>query len=248
MGGGWLLRRGCALRMHRTGCRRRNLDRAGRGARRESSQQRSYRAAAISGEPGRRAASRPHSRRRDLGRRRRYRIVPKRALHGAISRAAVVTFGCSLSKSSNANGRSASSAFVVAAVAPPEQASRGGHRVPTVAYPAGGAARVPRGPELRAEAAGPVSVQRQGCVPGAGKLFDTERGVNIDVLSTRRFPGDDKPKPMAFPDPETAALRGERPGAVLSERHAPACSRRRASQKPRRRSYAGSIRRTMRRP
>ncbi len=47
-------------------------------------------------------------------------------------------------------------------------------------------------------------------VPGTGKLLDTELGVNIDVLSTGRYPGDDKPKPIAFPDPATTALRGER--------------------------------------
>lgn len=47
-------------------------------------------------------------------------------------------------------------------------------------------------------------------VPGTGKLVDTEVGVNIDVLSTGRFPGDDKPKPIAFPDPATTAMRGER--------------------------------------
>lgn len=47
-------------------------------------------------------------------------------------------------------------------------------------------------------------------VPGTGKLLDTELGVNIDVLSTGRFPGDDKPKPIAFPDPRTTAVRGER--------------------------------------
>lgn len=46
--------------------------------------------------------------------------------------------------------------------------------------------------------------------PGTGKLFDTVHGVNIDVLSTGRFPGDDKPKPIAFPDPAEVALRGER--------------------------------------
>ena len=45
---------------------------------------------------------------------------------------------------------------------------------------------------------------------GTGKLLDTEHGVNIDVLSTGRFPGDDKPKPIAFPDPALVALRGER--------------------------------------
>lgn len=47
-------------------------------------------------------------------------------------------------------------------------------------------------------------------VPGTGKLLDTELGVHIDVLSAGRYPGDDKPKPIAFPDPATTALRGER--------------------------------------
>ena len=47
-------------------------------------------------------------------------------------------------------------------------------------------------------------------VPGTGKLLDTEFDVNVDVLSTGRFPGDDKPKPIAFPDPSTTAVRGER--------------------------------------
>lgn len=46
--------------------------------------------------------------------------------------------------------------------------------------------------------------------PGTGKLFDTEHGVDVDVLSTGRFPGDDRPKPIAFPDPATTAVRGER--------------------------------------
>jgi hypothetical protein len=46
--------------------------------------------------------------------------------------------------------------------------------------------------------------------PGTGKLIDTEFGVNVDVLSTGRFPGDDKPKPIAFPDPAIAAIRGAR--------------------------------------
>lgn len=45
---------------------------------------------------------------------------------------------------------------------------------------------------------------------GTGKLFDEEHGVDIDVLSTGRFPGDDKPKPIAFPDPSTTAVRGRR--------------------------------------
>jgi hypothetical protein len=45
-------------------------------------------------------------------------------------------------------------------------------------------------------------------VPGTGKLLDTEFDVHIDVLSAGRFPGDDKPKPIAFPDPATTAIRG----------------------------------------
>ena len=51
-------------------------------------------------------------------------------------------------------------------------------------------------------------------VAGTGKLVDTDNGVHIDVLSTGRFPGDDKPKPIAFPDPSTTAIRGA-PFALL---------------------------------
>lgn len=51
-------------------------------------------------------------------------------------------------------------------------------------------------------------------VVGTGKLIDTELGVNIDVLSAGRFPGDDKPKPIAFPDPAVTAIRGA-PFALL---------------------------------
>ena len=47
-------------------------------------------------------------------------------------------------------------------------------------------------------------------VPGTGKLLDTDHEVHVDVLSTGRFPGDDKPKPIAFPDPSKVAVRGER--------------------------------------
>lgn len=50
--------------------------------------------------------------------------------------------------------------------------------------------------------------------PGTGKLLDTDFGVHVDVLSTGRFPGDDKPKPIAFPDPATCAVRGS-PFAML---------------------------------
>ena len=52
-------------------------------------------------------------------------------------------------------------------------------------------------------------------VTGTGKLIDTEFNVHVDVLSTGRFPGDDKPKPIAFPDPALAAIRG-RPFAMLT--------------------------------
>jgi hypothetical protein len=51
-------------------------------------------------------------------------------------------------------------------------------------------------------------------VAGTGKLIDTEHDVHVDVLSTGRFPGDDKPKPIAFPDPATTAIRGK-PFALL---------------------------------
>lgn len=45
-------------------------------------------------------------------------------------------------------------------------------------------------------------------VPGTGKLLDTDYDVHVDVLSAGRFPGDGKPKPIAFPDPATTAIRG----------------------------------------
>jgi hypothetical protein len=47
-------------------------------------------------------------------------------------------------------------------------------------------------------------------VPGTGKLIDTEYNVKVDVLSAGRFPGDGQPKPIAFPDPATTALRAEK--------------------------------------
>jgi hypothetical protein len=50
-------------------------------------------------------------------------------------------------------------------------------------------------------------------VPGTGKLLDTEYDVRVDVLSAGRFPGDGMPKPIAFPDPATTAIRG--PGFAL---------------------------------
>lgn len=35
-------------------------------------------------------------------------------------------------------------------------------------------------------------------------IRDTETGVRIELLVTGQFPGDGKPKPIAFPDPESA--------------------------------------------
>lgn len=47
--------------------------------------------------------------------------------------------------------------------------------------------------------------------PGARKTFrDTETGVRIEVLTAGEYPGDGKPKPVAFPDPRT--VRFEREG------------------------------------
>lgn len=46
--------------------------------------------------------------------------------------------------------------------------------------------------------------------PGSKGLRDTENGVPIDVVITGEFPGDGRPKPVSFPDPATAAVRGDR--------------------------------------
>ena len=46
--------------------------------------------------------------------------------------------------------------------------------------------------------------------PGALKSFrDAETGVRIEILTTGDFPGDGKPKPVAFPDPSAVAAEGE---------------------------------------
>src|SRR5258708_33450261 len=49
-----------------------------------------------------------------------------------------------------------------------------------------------------------------GYVPpftGSKQLRDTESGVRIEFLVAGQFPGDGKPKPVAFPDPSEAATR-----------------------------------------
>jgi hypothetical protein len=44
--------------------------------------------------------------------------------------------------------------------------------------------------------------------PGSRGLRDTEHQVDIDVVLTGGYPGDGKPKPVAFPDPAVTAERG----------------------------------------
>ena len=53
---------------------------------------------------------------------------------------------------------------------------------------------------------------------GSKGMRDTENNVNIDVLIAGEYPGDGKPKAVAFPDPATAAVRGERLALLPVER------------------------------
>ncbi len=60
---------------------------------------------------------------------------------------------------------------------------------------------------------GHVKVRSQldglGYVPAftsSKNLRDTQTGVRIEFLLTGQFPGDGKPKPVAFPDPDSAAV------------------------------------------
>jgi len=45
--------------------------------------------------------------------------------------------------------------------------------------------------------------------PGSNGMRDTENGVAIDIVLAGDYPGDGKPKPVRFPDPETVAIREE---------------------------------------
>lgn len=47
-------------------------------------------------------------------------------------------------------------------------------------------------------------------LPGGRGLRDTEANVDIDFLIAGEYPGDGKPKPVSFPDPAEAAVRGRR--------------------------------------
>ena len=60
---------------------------------------------------------------------------------------------------------------------------------------------------FRAKHLGLGYVQRS---PGSKSLRDTENGVSIDVVLAGEYPGDGRPKPVAFPDPAMTAVRGER--------------------------------------
>lgn len=44
---------------------------------------------------------------------------------------------------------------------------------------------------------------------GSKQLRDTETGVRIEFLVSGQFPGDGKPKPVAFPDPASVAVNIE---------------------------------------
>lgn len=44
---------------------------------------------------------------------------------------------------------------------------------------------------------------------GSNQLCDTELSVNIKFLTTGEFPGDGKPKPVAFPEPSSVAENDE---------------------------------------
>ena len=60
---------------------------------------------------------------------------------------------------------------------------------------------------VRAELLGRGYVEK---FPGSRGMRDTQAGVDIDVLLAGEYPGDGRPKPVVFPDPATAAVRGRR--------------------------------------
>jgi len=54
--------------------------------------------------------------------------------------------------------------------------------------------------------------------PGGKAVRDTVNNVKIDFLITGDFPGDGRPKPVAFPDPREAAVTGAKYRIVSLER------------------------------
>ena len=60
---------------------------------------------------------------------------------------------------------------------------------------------------LKSEVLGRGYVEKS---PGSRGLRDTEAGVDVDVVLAGEYPGDGKPKAVAFPDPALVAVRGRR--------------------------------------
>jgi hypothetical protein len=61
--------------------------------------------------------------------------------------------------------------------------------------------------KLKAEAIGRGYVEK---FPGSRGLRDADAGVDVDIVLAGEYPGDGKPKPVVFPDPEAVAVRGRR--------------------------------------
>src|SRR5690348_3027648 len=57
--------------------------------------------------------------------------------------------------------------------------------------------------KLKAHALGRWYIEK---FPGSKSMKDTENGVGVGASIAGDFPGDGKPKPVAFPDPSTAAI------------------------------------------
>jgi hypothetical protein len=54
---------------------------------------------------------------------------------------------------------------------------------------------------------------------GATKSFrDVETGVKIDVVTSGEYPGDGKPKPVAFPDPASSSLERDGYSVIVLEK------------------------------
>jgi hypothetical protein len=60
---------------------------------------------------------------------------------------------------------------------------------------------------LKAEVIGRGYIEK---FPGSRGIRDTQANVDIDFLIAGEYPGDGKPKPVVFPDPAQAAIRGRR--------------------------------------
>ena len=54
--------------------------------------------------------------------------------------------------------------------------------------------------------------------PGSKGLRDTINAVDVDVLVAGDYPGDGRPKPIRFPDPAVAAVRGDKMALLPLER------------------------------